>query len=298
MLEQTHEISEIRWLSCFNNSGEIIPAYAVMQIDSVATENDGTVLYSVVKPDTDHALHVLFNGPNAIAVDGYGIGTCDFPAVALYDTTLSAGDPPDPGEGWGVQDGSWMLHYTYRGFVGIGFLDDLNAAGGDGERGGVFIREPDGNFSGVKTYGTGTLVPTGGTGAQLVNPLGTVIYDTDSYNSGLGGFTIPQDGYYEVGVSLMWQFNATGIRELGIVRAASGGGSSLIGYTLSPSTATGPTWGPSQQVIVSVQLDEGDGISFYGRQTSGGLLSVTAASFTQFGVTGTPFGCWVSRIGT
>lgn len=297
MLEHTHEISEIRWLPCLNSSGEVIPAYAVMQIASVGTQNDGTVLYTVIKPDTDHALHVLFNGPTPLAVGGYGVATCDFPAVALYDTTLSAGSPPDPGESWGVQDGSWYLQYGYRGFVGIGFLDGLNSIGSSG-RGGVFIREPTTNFSGVKTYGTGTLVPTGGTGTQLVNPLGTVIYDTDNYTSGLGGFTIPQDGYYEVGTALMWQFNATGIRELGIVRAASGGGSSLIGYILSPSTATGPTWGPSQQVIVSVRLNDGDGISFYGRQTSGGLLSVTAASFTQFGVSGTPFGCWVTRIGT
>lgn len=117
-----------RWLAVRNDSGEAIPALAVMEITGVQTNASGAIEYLVTKPTATlvAALRVgdlsrlLIGAPRGIPKDGPGSGTMEFPAHALADPAATFGTR------LGVTAGEWALTtyashfvcYGSAGFVG------------------------------------------------------------------------------------------------------------------------------------------------------------------------------------
>ena len=95
-----------------NDSGEVIPAFACLQVTG-AVDAGGQNYITVEKPvdDTGAAGRYLFNGIAPIEVDGYGIAD-DGPLVRMLTdgTAVTAGDywQPDIGE-WAVIPGGSMF---------------------------------------------------------------------------------------------------------------------------------------------------------------------------------------------
>ncbi|WP_145034655.1 hypothetical protein [Caulifigura coniformis] len=103
--------------SFYNDSGEIIPAYAVMMI--TGTHMIGTrYLQKVEKPDVDAPnAGFILNGPTKIPIGKTGTGK--IPANsgwAKYDT----GGAPAAGDEWGPVTGSWELGEDGTGFKVVG----------------------------------------------------------------------------------------------------------------------------------------------------------------------------------
>jgi hypothetical protein len=93
-----------------NDSGEEIPAYAVMRVDEVIYR-DKQWLCVVKKPDAEFGQRYLVNGPGTIQADGYGQATdATFPAPVAI-----AADDVEFGDGWGVLADSWTLHRWHAG---------------------------------------------------------------------------------------------------------------------------------------------------------------------------------------
>jgi hypothetical protein len=106
------QFGAIRQHAVLNDSGETIPAWAVME------PSDFNGLYHTVrKPTVDDSAWVLLNGPMPISAGGYGSGTWDLPNLAKYET----GDgTPAVGESWGSRAGYWGLSRGYEGFIVLG----------------------------------------------------------------------------------------------------------------------------------------------------------------------------------
>lgn len=97
-----------------NNSGELVPAYAVMRVESIANE-----IHEIAKPNTTFKCRYLVNGPDAVAIDGYGVGTwLENSDKVLYDTGTPAID-----EEWGAKSGQWSLAENRPGFLITGDAD-------------------------------------------------------------------------------------------------------------------------------------------------------------------------------
>lgn len=99
-----------------NDSGEEIPAFAVMQ-PTAPVEISGRLVFPVVKPGAASAgwpRFYLINGPFIIPDGGSGNGTrakADNPAQVLRRKA----PPLTYGEDWGVVDNKWYLDRIYRG---------------------------------------------------------------------------------------------------------------------------------------------------------------------------------------
>lgn len=103
-----------RWIECHNNSGEEIPAFAVM----MSTGADSGAVQEVDQPDTDGMTkNVFVNGPTPIPTGGYGICTMDWPQYVLYKD--SDGTPAN-GEMWGTEAGTWKISKGKAGFHIVG----------------------------------------------------------------------------------------------------------------------------------------------------------------------------------
>lgn len=101
-----------RYLSVKNQSGEVVPPYAVMRI--VETDKEDTIYIS--KPNKDNDKLIMLNGPSQIGIDGTGLGTIDMPFWAAFN---QADGTPGNGEQWGTENGSWKLKKDKRGFLTI-----------------------------------------------------------------------------------------------------------------------------------------------------------------------------------
>lgn len=100
-----------------NDSGEIIPACAVMRvtgIEVVATRATATV----AKPSSTFQRLYLVNGGWSVAINGYGEGTWLSEAnYVLYNTSSGT---PAYGESWGPKNGQWTLEKYRYGFTILG----------------------------------------------------------------------------------------------------------------------------------------------------------------------------------
>lgn len=107
----------MREVSVYNNSGEIIPPYAVMQIEGAQAVATGK-LVKVTKPDpTDDNAGYLLNGASEIPIGKTGVGIAPVDAgYAYYDNA----NTPAIGENWGPQASSWKLKKDELGFQIIG----------------------------------------------------------------------------------------------------------------------------------------------------------------------------------
>ena len=112
MLEQREHVEEIRWHPFKNESGETVPAWAVLYVQGI---DGATGLYSVGQPQVDGMTigSAMFNGPAAVPAGGYGSCTRDWPATALYDP--NDGEPV-AGQIWGTGAFQWALRLGQPGF--------------------------------------------------------------------------------------------------------------------------------------------------------------------------------------
>lgn len=101
-----------------NDSGESIPAYAVMRVTGVnSTYKIPWEVLNVAKPNTTLQRFYLVNGPVACQANGNGLGTYLWDSsFILYDT----GNTPAIGETWGPQDGTWTIKKNRWGFNILG----------------------------------------------------------------------------------------------------------------------------------------------------------------------------------
>lgn len=100
-----------------NDSGETIPAYAVMRVTGWVSVYDEIVL-TVAKPNSTFNRLYLINGPDEQTVN-HPYGT----ASKAYDHEYSlyeSGTTPATGESWGAQSGSWRLAQHRPGFNVMG----------------------------------------------------------------------------------------------------------------------------------------------------------------------------------
>jgi hypothetical protein len=104
-----------------NDSGETIPAFAVMEITGTVTV-DSAVLFTVEKQGTELNRFMLVNGPDTVSTSQiYGTGSfVDLPDRVLYD---SADGTPAAGQVWGPYPGSWALRRHMYGFRILGEAD-------------------------------------------------------------------------------------------------------------------------------------------------------------------------------
>lgn len=114
MLTPLDHVEAIRWHPFLNNSGETVPAWAVLRVESLDGE---TGLYTLRKPNADSQLNVVFNGPTDVPTGGYGACTRDYPATVLYD---AADGTPAADQEWGAGNGSFKLRKGKAGFRIIG----------------------------------------------------------------------------------------------------------------------------------------------------------------------------------
>jgi hypothetical protein len=108
MFEPTDTLSQVRWLDVSNDSGEDIPAYAVMRVTGYDSD---TGAFLVGKPDANDIdpTVLLVNGPGPIPTDEFGRGTKDYPILAAVTSGSAAAEV-------GTVSGSWSLATSHKGF--------------------------------------------------------------------------------------------------------------------------------------------------------------------------------------
>lgn len=84
-----------------NNSGETVPAYAVMEVED-SEEDDGRNILVIKKPTGDATKPHVINGPRDVSSGKRGQwvwGTCK----------VKVSGTPSAGDEWGVTSSSWVL---------------------------------------------------------------------------------------------------------------------------------------------------------------------------------------------
>ena len=109
-------------LPFYNNSGEAIPPYAVMQVDNWKDDANNRDYFRVRKPNGSGKMFIV-NGPLEVAIAGDGMGSRKEGIPARY---LSG--TPAPDEEWGPTSGSWYLSASGSGFNVVGGNETLNGA--------------------------------------------------------------------------------------------------------------------------------------------------------------------------
>lgn len=97
-----HEIREPQELRVFrNNSGETVPAWAIMEVEDVEIGSGRSVVV-IKKPTGDASKPHVVNGPREVATSGKGRWEWGTVRVAVTGT-------PTAGDEWGVSSSSWVL---------------------------------------------------------------------------------------------------------------------------------------------------------------------------------------------
>jgi hypothetical protein len=112
-------------VSFFNDSGETIPANAVMRVTGPTAVDETGQYYSVAKPNSTYTPLYLVNRalpiPYGMGDDSFGIGDWLMDPHAsgrvLVDNSVST---PAYGETWGPETGSWKLKKGNNGFKIVG----------------------------------------------------------------------------------------------------------------------------------------------------------------------------------
>lgn len=109
----------ILWRTVLNDSGEEIPAFAIMQITGV--NRDDVVI--VDKCSADSTKLFLINGGSVIGIDDHGVGYApmEMPYWVYYDT---ADGTPANGAQWGPANGSWKAKKDKIGLLMIAMTDE------------------------------------------------------------------------------------------------------------------------------------------------------------------------------
>jgi hypothetical protein len=139
------------------------------------------------------------------------------------------------------------------------------------------------SFSGASVYRT--------TPQSINNATYTAIaydaegYDSDSYHStssNTSRLTAPSTGYYFVTCSVQYATNGSGNRTVEIAKNGATGASSVVSLTNASISGIVTT---DYNVGTTVQLNAGQYVECFARQTSGGALNVSAPSYLSFQIT-------------
>lgn len=94
-------MSHQRWISFTNGSGETVPPFGVVQLDT-ASLIDGQVRITIQKPTIDSQKPFFINGRHQVTDEGMGLCTSDFPAFVMCNQSETVGDFISP------VDGEWF----------------------------------------------------------------------------------------------------------------------------------------------------------------------------------------------
>lgn len=108
-----------------NLSGQVVPPWAVVQIIGAPAVN-AEEFYSVSQPNGASKAKYLLNGPQSIAIGGYGACTDTYPAGVLWAGVT----PPAIGVEWGPVVGSWAMSASGTGFLILGGVTTISAQNG------------------------------------------------------------------------------------------------------------------------------------------------------------------------
>ena len=123
---RTPQRPDTQWVRCQNDSGEIVPAYAVMIVTSWDFDDEGLLLTVDQQGATFQRQHVV-NSADDIEIGGFGWCAVSGHVRVLYDDAV---DTPDTGQTWGPKNGEWHIILDWPGFEIIGGLKvspDVNA---------------------------------------------------------------------------------------------------------------------------------------------------------------------------
>jgi hypothetical protein len=118
------------WYPFKNVGSQTVPAFGVMRVTSSTESVTGdkhSVILKCQRPDTTFSRIYAVNGPEDIAVDGFGL--CRLPPFDNVEVLYDTADSPAFGEGWGPQPSSFKLKKNYpQTAIIIGELSDLEGA--------------------------------------------------------------------------------------------------------------------------------------------------------------------------
>lgn len=109
----------ILWRTVYNDSGETIPAWAILQITGV--DREGNI--KVDQCSTDSTKLFLINSGSIIDIGDYGVGYApmEMPYWVYYDT---ADGTPANGEQWGPGAGTWKAKKNKIGLLMLSMVDE------------------------------------------------------------------------------------------------------------------------------------------------------------------------------
>ena len=108
-------LGSLRWIECYNNSGEDIPGGAIVRPNGYTTVGDRKVLV-VAQCDGSFQQTWYVADHSGIANGTIGVCTGTFPCLAAYDT---GGATPTLGDDLGPEDGNWKLTADRFGFMAL-----------------------------------------------------------------------------------------------------------------------------------------------------------------------------------
>lgn len=126
-------LQRINWEPFYNNSGQVIPAYAAMHHNG-DEDRAGNFIMKMEQPSTTFRRIFYINGPVAVAIGAYGSCT-RYCAYALCDS----GNTPAQEECWGPKPSSWKL---WKGYPGATILGGETGTG-DAQRAKVVCEPPN-----------------------------------------------------------------------------------------------------------------------------------------------------------
>lgn len=171
-------VGQLHWEKVKNAGSTEIPAHGLMRVTG---EDEASGALTVDQPNADHQADVLVNGPLAIPVGGFGIGTMGSPVLLAYEM---ANGSPAIGGSVGVAGGSWKAKKHYIGFKALT----------SGEDGIVFVaRDTSGDSTDAALWsgglvsdgsrdlrgdpaGTGVSFQAMGAGVKLFDGVGIIDY--------------------------------------------------------------------------------------------------------------------------
>lgn len=124
-------ISRVIWEPFKNESGGVIPAFAVMHHNGYE-ERGGNFVMKMEQPSSTFRRLFYINGPMDVPIGGYNSCT-RYSAYALCDS----GNTPAQDEEWGPKPSSWKLWKGYLGGVVLG----APTGTGEDQRSKIVLRE-------------------------------------------------------------------------------------------------------------------------------------------------------------
>ncbi len=115
-------LDRMDWQAFRNDSGEVVPAFGIMEVTGLTIRDDDVVL-TITKPSTTFGRPYVINGDSEVSIGGYGNCTNSSPCPQYYTT----GTTPAIGDGYGPKPSQWTLEKNYPGTTKvIGLVDSTN----------------------------------------------------------------------------------------------------------------------------------------------------------------------------